>query len=98
MAGVVGGALFAVSARALVGALVTNEQKAGHRPKIPTSDAGAHWSHYELPTLPASMVGLSFVDADHGWVVGSTGAQYRNGTLLETEDAGATWRTVRLRW
>jgi hypothetical protein len=34
---------------------------------------------------PASPVGISFVDADHGWVL------FQTGLLLHTEDGGKTW-------
>lgn len=52
---------------------------------LPTSGQRPEWSAQSSGVL-AKISGVFFVDRDRGWVVGS------NGTLLATEDGGATWR------
>jgi photosystem II stability/assembly factor-like uncharacterized protein len=49
------------------------------------------WEVIELPTQN-TLLGISFIDTQHGWLVGS------HNTLLETTDAGKTWedRTLAL--
>ncbi len=68
---------------------------------VHTEDGGATWTEVALPedfTLPDSaldqgvlpndalLYGLSFVDADHGWLSGEW------GTILATSDGGRTWK------
>jgi photosystem II stability/assembly factor-like uncharacterized protein len=57
-----------------------------------TSDGGQHW---ERVPVPPSLEGITlqqvgFVDAHHGWAVGS------GGTVLRTDDAGTHWSAVPL--
>lgn len=68
---------------------------------VHTEDGGATWQEVALPedfTLPDSAIdqgippadallyGLSFVDADHGWLSGEF------GSILATSDGGRTWK------
>jgi photosystem II stability/assembly factor-like uncharacterized protein len=68
---------------------------------VHTEDGGATWREINLPedfklpdsaldsgVLPndALLYGLSFVDADHGWISGEF------GTILATTDGGTTWK------
>ncbi len=42
------------------------------------------WEALQLPTT-ATILDISFIDANHGWLVGA------NATLMETRDGGRTW-------
>ena len=50
---------------------------------LPSLDASP-WQQVSLPT-DTTMLDLTFVDDDHGWMVG------KKATLLETTDGGQTW-------
>lgn len=50
-----------------------------------STDGGRNWVSATLPTGTPEILGLHFVDADHGWGVG------RAGTVLYTADAGRSW-------
>jgi photosystem II stability/assembly factor-like uncharacterized protein len=49
-----------------------------------TTDGGATWTAHDTGAS-VTLHGISFFDANHGFVVGDT------GTLLATEDGGKTW-------
>ena len=49
-----------------------------------TSDGGAHWTFQTIDS-PQNMSAMRFIDADHGWAVGSGGA------IMATSDGGSTW-------
>ncbi len=53
-------------------------------PSISSLDTFA-WESVQLPT-DSSVLDLSFIDSDHGWLVGS------ESTMLETLDGGKTWQ------
>src|SRR5262249_46832676 len=53
-----------------------------------TLDGGAHWTSEPVGDVPP-LNGIHFVDATHGWAVGST-----PGVLLSTDDGGLTWRVA----
>lgn len=69
---------------------------------LSTSDGGATWSSLDLDWLSllpqelieigvvvANLYDISFIDTEHGWIVGD------NGIVLSTRDAGKTWRLLR---
>ena len=49
-----------------------------------TGDGGHHWK-WQTAGTPEYLLGVDFLDAADGWVVGS------RGTLLHTADGGRTW-------
>ncbi|HEY9653940.1 MAG TPA: YCF48-related protein, partial [Crinalium sp.] len=59
----------------------------GYLPSI----SGTPWQQVSVPT-EANLLDLSFVDAKHGWLTGTS------STLMETTDGGKTWepRTLEL--
>ena len=61
---------------------------------LATSDGGATW-HAQQSGVSARLEHVSFADAGHGWVTGTTFDEDYNATgsvLLATVDGGATWR------
>tara|TARA_R110000850_G_scaffold189247_8_gene315060 strand:- start:5505 stop:6653 length:1149 start_codon:yes stop_codon:yes gene_type:complete len=56
----------------------------GERGNIIVSKDGAQWTQLEVP-VRATLTAVSFVDAQHGWVVG------HDATIIHTRDGGATW-------
>ena len=42
----------------------------------------------DKPNTDEHLAGIDFADSQHGWTAGV------NGTLLHTEDGGATWATI----
>ncbi|MBW4691167.1 MAG: photosynthesis system II assembly factor Ycf48 [Lyngbya sp. HA4199-MV5] len=54
----------------------------GYLPSI----SGTPWQPVSVPT-DANLLDLSFIDAQHGWLTGTS------STLLETTDGGKTWET-----
>jgi photosystem II stability/assembly factor-like uncharacterized protein len=50
-----------------------------------TSDNGATWKRYVLPTDSTAYEALDFIDAMTGWVVGD------GGMIAKTTDGGVTW-------
>ncbi len=52
---------------------------------LSTQDGGKTWQRRPSGTVKA-LSGVSFVDKEHGWVVGG------GGTVLASADGGATWR------
>ena len=66
---------------------------------VKTEDGGETWTA-QLPVNPPAcgtstgsgcmLLGLDFLDANNGWVVGS------NGTIMKTTDGGATWSSQSL--
>ncbi|MBD0371486.1 MAG: hypothetical protein ICV60_11660 [Pyrinomonadaceae bacterium] len=50
-----------------------------------TRDGGASWSRRPSPTRYL-LLGGTFIDAEHGWLVGA------RSTILQTFDGGETWR------
>ena len=64
---------------------------------LATDDGGATWSqqdpgYYDLLDGMGMLNAVSFVDAKHGWAVGSTGGSYEESPLLlATTDGGQTW-------
>jgi photosystem II stability/assembly factor-like uncharacterized protein len=51
-----------------------------------TTDGGAHWARVSFPgTSTTGLMGVWFVSADTGWVVGS------GGTIYRTTNAGSSW-------
>jgi len=55
------------------------------------STDGVRWAEQDFPrrwTNPLN--GVSFPDAQHGWVVGTSG-DWDGGVILHTSDGGATW-------
>ena len=68
----------------------------GHPIAFRTSDGGDHWLAAELPAgLTGSLGSVDFVDARHGWTVGSISGQApanaAGGYVLSTVDGGVTW-------
>jgi photosystem II stability/assembly factor-like uncharacterized protein len=53
---------------------------------VKTSDGGDHW--HKVFQENSALIGLDFVDADHGWI---TGPQ----VLFATTNGGRTWSTLR---
>jgi photosystem II stability/assembly factor-like uncharacterized protein len=62
-----------------------------------TSDGGQTWKAASVPgDYPEHVLGLSFVDASHGFLIWSAGRASLTGTtILRTDDGGATWAIVR---
>jgi photosystem II stability/assembly factor-like uncharacterized protein len=56
----------------------------GDRGIILTSGDGAKWEQVASP-VHATLTAVSFVDAQHGWIVG------HDATILHTADGGRTW-------
>lgn len=54
-------------------------------PLLRTTDGGRSWRAMAWPTGQPAPAGLRFLDAQHGWVVGA------GGSILSTDDGGATW-------
>lgn len=50
-----------------------------------STDGGLNWVPVTLPPATPELLGLHFVDADHGWLVG------RAGTVLYSADGGRSW-------
>ena len=64
---------------------------------LSTSDGGASWRLRSLPQL-ASLRGVAFADARHGWAVGVDKYELY-GVVLATDDGGAHWREqARYKW
>jgi hypothetical protein len=66
-------------------------------PALPSPTVGITPIPGETPaTMPALFVAatVTFADADHGWVGGTTGGS--DAIVLETADGGASWRADRL--
>ncbi len=68
---------------------------------VATEDGGATW-HTQRPASvevwdgQAGLNSVRFVDARHGWAVGSHGAAYRESpVIMVTSDGGASWHTQR---
>jgi photosystem II stability/assembly factor-like uncharacterized protein len=55
---------------------------------VKTTDGGGHWNWQDSGTVQY-LEGVDFVDAFHGWLVGS------RGTLLRTTDGGRAWTGAR---
>lgn len=57
------------------------------------STDGAHWIEQAKPAPWAqTLAGISFPDANHGWLVGSGGSDAGgSGVILHTADGGITW-------
>ena len=63
-----------------------------------TMDGGGSWNHYDLcsaASWPGGtwIYGTSFVDANHGWVVGGNYWQ-QTGSVVRTVDGGGSWSPV----
>ena len=67
-----------------------------------TANGGHDWSFTPVP-IPnqfpgelSGVVGLDFVDSDHGWVVlrKMTSSAFSLGRLIATQDGGNTWRAL----
>ncbi len=59
-----------------------------------TADGGHSWQLQESG-VTCRLTSVSFVDADHGWVVGGVSEPYTHttrGVLLVTSDGGRTWK------
>ena len=65
-----------------VGGTIVAVGAAGHI--LRSTDSGASWELAKAPTL-ATLTGVSFADAQHGWAVG------HDALILRTEDGGRTW-------
>jgi hypothetical protein len=68
------------------GYLFTDPGGAGPGQVVKTSDGGVHWD--KVFEENSALIGLDFVDADHGWI---TGPQ----VLFATTNGGRTWSTLR---
>lgn len=55
------------------------------RTLLHSTDGGLNWTPSVLPAGTPEMLGLHFVDADRGWLVG------RAGTVLSSTDGGRSW-------
>jgi photosystem II stability/assembly factor-like uncharacterized protein len=57
------------------------------------SSDGTHWTEQASPLRWVnSLDGVSFPDANDGWVVGTDGEGNGSSVILHTSDAGATWQ------
>lgn len=56
----------------------------GERGNIIVSNDGIRWAQVKVP-VRATLTGLSFVDAQHGWAVG------HDASIIRTTDGGRTW-------
>lgn len=54
-----------------------------------TTDAGQTWRSMEAAGLEGTIHGMTFTDADHGWLVGE------GGSIFQTSDAGQSWSFFR---
>ncbi len=62
---------------------------------LATSNGGATWHKQYFPSgYPDGQIlnAVSFVDADHGWAVGSGSSEDGASTVLATTNGGATWQ------
>ena len=62
---------------------------------LATSDGGATWNRQSFSLGDAEgrvLNSVSFVDADHGWAVGSGSSMGGSSTILATSDGGVTWQ------
>jgi photosystem II stability/assembly factor-like uncharacterized protein len=64
-----------------------------------TSDGGSTWVARSLPGEAPVQMGLDFVDANHGWVIAGTRADFLSDPgvplpLYRTDDGGLTWVPV----
>jgi len=66
---------------------------------LATKDGGVTWDaqdagHVEALDGMTYLNEVTFVDAQHGWAVGSTGAAYdESPVIVATSDGGATWKS-----
>jgi photosystem II stability/assembly factor-like uncharacterized protein len=70
----------------------------GGKSILRTADGGATWQNVTpVDARIADLRGISFVDRNHGWVVGrapdepADGRLYKHTILLSTHDGGTTW-------
>jgi photosystem II stability/assembly factor-like uncharacterized protein len=80
--------LEAIHTKSFVDLAATELQVSGPITETSTTSTTTTTSTSTPPVSPANAVSASFVSTDHGWLVES------NGDVLETNDAGATWRAV----
>jgi photosystem II stability/assembly factor-like uncharacterized protein len=60
-----------------------------------TTDGGATWTRTAAGASDVQLSGLSFVDAQHGWVCGPQGNEdFYGGRCYATTDGGSTWKDV----
>ena len=57
-----------------------------------TDDGGKHWTERVSPLLPG-ILGLAFVNPDHGWAWGLASPLIPSG-VLRTVDGGRTWQAI----
>lgn len=56
------------------------------------SPDGVRWTEQPVPERwSASLYGITFADADHGWAVGADSLWGESGVIMATDDGGATW-------
>ena len=55
---------------------------------VHTTDGGKTWLQQEADT-ENNLLGVSFVDSQHGWAIG------HSGEILHTADSGKTWKKQR---
>ncbi|MBU6424016.1 MAG: glycoside hydrolase, partial [Chloroflexi bacterium] len=63
-----------------------------------SGDRGATWSERALPPQPVQITTITFVDAQHGWVL-STGSpatqcQAQGAAIWRTDDGARTWKRI----
>ena len=56
-----------------------------------TADAGKSWQRFVWPANVNDVGSMTFVDQDHGWVIGMPSGKL---SLLHTNDGGKTWQIV----
>jgi photosystem II stability/assembly factor-like uncharacterized protein len=57
-----------------------------------TEDGGAHWDRHVINGFVPT--GLSFADAQHGWMTTQVAYPGRRAAILATSDGGRTWHRV----
>lgn len=69
---------------------------------VGTTDGGRRWQRLSLPAGTRGLRDLVFVDADHGWIVGTAPTATGNpitgggGVVLSTTDGGVSWASKQL--
>jgi photosystem II stability/assembly factor-like uncharacterized protein len=60
-----------------------------------TTDGGASWQKLRFPDLSATLYSLTFVDRDHGWLIGQEQVSGQSVTrCFITADGGQTWQQL----
>lgn len=87
--------------------IVSSDRSSTTPTLLKTTDAGAHWSSIDTGKTSSPIVGVRFLSANEGWIVGSGESRtyrvadgwimdFNWGMLMHTTDGGSTWSNVSL--